>query len=150
MWNQFCNWFLDCWYFFWAQQQYVSHVEVLQSCTPPPTSMDGILKSVIITSFPSHYNFLSYPIWNLAKKIILNYENKIATTRKFRAHEQTIIISSDCFFVIVYFYFVTRTGWQVVNEHRNEKLYRKGFLLQCVYILLLYQDTFLRLTPHID
>jgi len=112
--------------------------------------MDVILKSVIITNFPSHYNFLSYPICNLAKKIILNYENKITTTRKFRAHEQTIIISSDCFFVIVYFYFVAHTGWQVVNEHRNEKLYLKGFLLQCVYILLLYQDTFLRLTPHID
>jgi len=114
----------------------------------PPWSI--ILKSVIITNFPSHYNFLSYHICNLAKKIILNHENKITTTRKFRAHEQTIIISSDCFFVIVYFYFVAHTGWQVVNEHRNEKLYLKGFLLQCVYILLLYQDTFLRLTPHID
>jgi len=130
-------------------------VEVLQSCTPPPPrppprSVDGILKSVIITNFPSHYNLLSYPICNLAKKIILNYENKITKTRKFRADEQTVIISSDCFFVIVYFYFVGRTGWQVVNEHRNEKLYLKGFLLQRVYILLLYQDTFLRLTPHID
>lgn len=120
-----------------------------------PRSMDGNIKSVIITYFPSHYNFLKhfnlyYPICNLAKKIIVNYENKITTTRKFRAHEQTIITSSDCFFVIVSFYFVACSGWQVVNEHRNEKLYLKGFLLQCVYILLVYQDTFLRLTPHID
>lgn len=136
------------WYLCWAQQLCVT-------IFPLPGSMDGIFKSVIITYFPTHYIFLehykvSYPICNLAKKIILNYENKITTTRKFGAHEQTTIINSDCFFVIISFYFVACSVWQVVNEHRNEKLYLKGFLLQCVYILLLYQDTFLRLTPHID
>lgn len=77
-------------------------------------------------------------------------KTKLQQPENSESHEQTIIISSNCFFFIVYFCFVARTGWQVVNEHRNEKLYLKGFLLQCVYILLLYQDTFLRLTPHID
>jgi len=42
--------------------------------------MDGILKSVVITYFPFHYNFRLYPICNLAQKIITelwkqNYKN---------------------------------------------------------------------------